>query len=99
MPLHLRRSANARVQNVTILWCPIAEGLNHSMHAKGDHGYGSLARANGPVSWLHNLWAHNNSRNPRLGDNYGRDGKPPQFDVRNNVISDYGGIASGLTQG
>jgi hypothetical protein len=86
-------------QNLTIQWCLIAEGLNHSIHAKGDHGYGSLARANGPVSWLHNLWAHNNSRNPRLGDNYGRDGKAPQFDVRNNVIYDYGSIASGLTQG
>jgi pectate lyase len=86
-------------QNITIQWCLIAEGMNHSIHAKGDHGYGSLARANGPVSWLHNLWAHNNSRNPRLGDNYGRDGKPPQFDVRNNVIYDYGEIASGLTQG
>src|SRR5437764_960866 len=58
-------SANARVQNVTIQWCLIAEGLNHSIHTKGDHGYGSLARADGPVSWLHNLWAHNNSRNPR----------------------------------
>jgi hypothetical protein len=85
-------------QNITIQWCLIAEGLNHSIHAKGDHGYGSLARANGPVSWLHNLWAHNNSRNPRLGDNYGR-GDHPQFDVRNNVIYDYGSIASGLTQG
>lgn len=86
-------------QNITVQWCLIAEGLNHSLHAKGDHGYGSLARANGPVSWLHNLWAHNNSRNPRLGDNYGRDGKNPQFDVRYNVMYNYGEIASGLTQG
>src|SRR5262249_5421423 len=43
-------------QNVTIQWCIIAEGLNHSIHAKGNHGYGSLARANGAVSWYHNLW-------------------------------------------
>jgi pectate lyase len=86
------------VSNVTIQWCLIAEGLNHSKHSKGDHGYGSLARANGPVTWHHNLWAHNVSRNPRLGDNYGR--PPfPTFDVRNNVIYDYGEIASGLTQG
>jgi pectate lyase len=86
------------VSNVTIQWCLIAEGLNHSKHAKGDHGYGSLSRANGPVTWHHNLWAHNTSRNPRLGDNYGR--PPfPTFDVRNNVIYDYGEIASGLTQG
>ena len=86
------------VSNVTIQWCLIAEGLNHSRHSKGAHGYGSLSRANGPVTWHHNLWAHNTSRNPRLGDNYGR--PPfPTFDVRNNVIYDYGEIASGLTQG
>jgi pectate lyase len=86
------------VSNVTVQWCLIAEGLNHSKHAKGEHGYGSLSRANGPVTWHHNLWAHNVSRNPRLGDNYGRP-PYPTFDVRNNVIYDYGEIASGLTQG
>lgn len=86
------------VSNVTVQWCLIAEGLNHSKHSKGEHGYGSLSRANGPVTWHHNLWAHNVSRNPRLGDNYGRP-PYPTFDVRNNVIYDYGEIASGLTQG
>jgi pectate lyase len=86
------------VSNVTVQWCLIAEGLNHSKHVKGAHGYGSLSRANGPVTWHHNLWAHNVSRNPRLGDNYGRP-PYPTFDVRNNVIYDYGEIASGLTQG
>lgn len=86
------------VSKVTVQWCLIAEGLNHSKHTKGSHGYGSLSRANGPVTWHHNLWAHNNSRNPRLGDNYGRP-PYPTFDVRNNVIYDYGEIASGLTQG
>ena len=91
-------SLAGNVSNVTVQWCLIAEGLNHSKHSKGAHGYGSLSRANGPVSWHHNLWAHNNSRNPRLGDNYGR---PPYpiFDVRNNVIYNYGQTASGLTQG
>jgi pectate lyase len=86
------------VAHVTVQWCLIAEGLNHSKHSKGSHGYGSLSRANGPVSWHHNLWAHNVSRNPRLGDNYGRP-PYPTFDVRNNVIYNYGEIASGLTQG
>ena len=91
-------SLAGNVSNVTVQWCLIAEGLNHSKHTKGAHGYGSLSRANGPVTWHHNLWAHNNARNPRLGDNYGR--PPfPTFDVRNNVIYDYGEIASGLTQG
>ncbi len=91
-------SLAGNVSNVTVQWCLIAEGLNHSKHKKGAHGYGSLSRANGPVTWHHNLWAHNNSRNPRLGDNYGRP-PYPTFDVRNNVIYDYGEIASGLTQG
>ena len=91
-------SLAGNVSNVTVQWCLIAEGLNQSKHAKGSHGYGSLSRANGPVTWHHNLWAHNNSRNPRLGDNYGRP-PYPTFDVRNNVIYDYGEMASGLTQG
>ncbi len=83
----------------TIQWCLIGESLNQSKHAKGKHGYGSLARANGPMSWHHNLWIHNDARNPRLGDNYGRGGLYPTFDVRNNVIYNFGGTASGLTQG
>ncbi len=91
-------SLAGNVSNVTVQWCLIAEGLNHSKHTKGAHGYGSLSRANGAVSWHHNLWAHNNARNPRLGDNYGRP-PYPTFDVRNNVIYDFGEIASGLTQG
>ena len=84
--------------NLTIQWCLIGESLNHSKHPKGAHGYGSLSRANGPVSWHHNLWIHNDARNPRLGDNYGRP-PYPTFDVRNNVIYDFGQTCSGLTQG
>jgi pectate lyase len=84
--------------DITVQWCLIAEALDSSLHSKGAHGYGSLARANGPVSWHNNLWAHNDSRNPRMGDNYGN-GAHPAFDVRNNVMYDYGNICSGLTQG
>ena len=69
-------SLAGNVSNVTVQWCLIAEGLNHSKHSKGAHGYGSLSRANGPVTWHHNLWAHNNARNPRLGDNYGSPNPP-----------------------
>jgi len=46
-----------------------------------------------------NLWIHNDARNPRLGDAYGRGPTFPTFDVRNNVIYDFGDTASGLTQG
>src|SRR4051812_49315469 len=89
-------SASGAIHDVTIQWSIIAEGLNHSVHSKGAHGYGSLVRAVGGVTLHHNLWAHNDSRNPRLGDNYGAT-PYPTFDVRNNVIYDYGAIASGMT--
>jgi pectate lyase len=89
-------SASGAIHDVTIQWSIIAEGLNHSVHSKGAHGYGSLVRAIGGVTLHHNLWAHNDSRNPRLGDNYGV-APWPTFDVRNNVIYDYGAIASGMT--
>ena len=73
-------SASGAIHDVTIQWSLIAEGLNHSVHSKGAHGYGSLVRAVGGVTLHHNLWAHNDSRNPRLGDNYGN--PPfPVFDV------------------
>lgn len=86
-------------QNCTVQWCLIGESLWHSKHHKGAHGFGSLSRANGPISWHHNLWIHNDARNPRLGDNYGRGPTYPTFDVRNNVMYDFGATASGLTQG
>jgi pectate lyase len=92
-------SLSGNNQNITVQWCLIGESLRQSKHAKGPHGYGSLARANGPVTFHHNLWIHNDARNPRMGDNYGRGPTFPRFDVRNNVIYNYGGTASGLTQG
>ncbi len=89
-------SPSGAISDVTVQWCLIAEGLNKSHHSKGAHGYGSLVRAVGGLTLHHNLWAHNNSRNPRLGDNYQ---KPPYptFDVRNNVMYDYGSVCSGMT--
>jgi pectate lyase len=92
-------SLSGNNQNITIQWCLIGESLNHSVHSKGEHGYGSLARANGPVTFHDNLWLHNDSRNPRMGDNYGRGPNFPTFDFRNNIVYDFGGTASGLTQG
>ncbi len=89
-------SPSGGIRDVTVQWCIIAEGLNRSVHKKGAHGYGSLVRAIGGLTMHHNFWAHNIARNPRLGDNYG---KPPfpTFDIRNNVMYDFGGTCSGLT--
>ena len=85
-------SPSGGISDITVQWCIIAEGLNRGVHSKGAHGYGSLVRASGGLTMHHNLWAHNQSRNPRLGDNYGR--PPfPRFDVRNNVIYDAGGAS------
>jgi pectate lyase len=91
-------SATGDIANVTIQWCLIAESLNRSSHHKGAHGYGSLIHATGGLSLHHNLWAHHTQRNPRLGDN---NYKPPfpTFDVRNNVMYNWGTMCSGLTDG
>lgn len=83
-------SPSGAIRDVTVQWSIISEALNRSVHGKGAHGYGSLVRASGGLTMHHNLWAHNSSRNPRLGCNYGR--PPfPRFDIRNNVIYNAGG--------
>ena len=56
--------------NITVQWSLITESMKNSCHIKGAHGYGSLIRyGNGIISYHHNLYAHHDSRNPRLGDN------------------------------
>ncbi len=89
-------SPSGAIRDVTVQWSLIGEALNRSVHGKGDHGYGSLVRAVGGVSLHHNLWIHNSARNPRLGDNYKRP-PYPVFDVRNNVMYNWGGVCSGMT--
>lgn len=70
--------------NVRVQWSIIAESLNQSCHQKGSHGYGSLIRyGDGVVTFHHNLYAHNRSRNPRVGDNI-------QLNCINNVFYNYG---------
>src|SRR3954451_15975666 len=58
--------------NCTIQWCLIGESLRHSKHSKGNHGYGSLSRANGLTSRNHNFWINNDARNWSIGAAYGR---------------------------
>lgn len=72
--------------DVTVQWCLIAEGLNRSVHAKGEHGYGSLIRTNGIITYHHNLYAHFKTRCPRPGT-YGEG--VGLLDFRNNVIYDW----------
>jgi len=76
-------------RNVTVQWCIIAEGLNRSFHPKGEHGHGSLLRSfDGGMTFHHNVYAHNHSRNPRPGSY--PDAPGLILDFRNNVIYDWG---------
>ena len=71
------------ITNVTVQWSFITESLNDSTHEKGPHGYGSLIRTNGNISFHHNLYAYHRSRSPRPGT-YGEGSI--LFDFRNNFM-------------
>jgi len=75
--------------NVTVQWCMITESLNNSVHHKGPHGYGSLLRVDGDLSFHHNLFANHSSRNPRPGC-YGDMKRGGMLDFRNNVVYNWG---------
>jgi hypothetical protein len=87
------------IYDVTVQWSVIAESLNHSGHAKGDHGYGSLVRGGhgARMTFHHNLWASHRARMPRPG-NYNPpsvDPEGPGFEFRSNVFYDWGGSHAG----
>ncbi len=71
------------ITNVTVQWCIISESLNDSYRLKGEHGYGSIIRTNGNVTYHHNLYVNHKSRTPRPGT-YGEGSI--LLDFRNNVI-------------
>lgn len=86
-------------ENTTLQWCIIAESLRNSVHDKGAHGYGGIWGGR-YASFHHNLLAHHDSRNPRLGEEAGKAfALTDLVDMRNNVIynwvgnSTYGGEA------
>ena len=70
--------------------CIISENLYHSIHEKGNHGYGGVWGGSG-ASYHHNLLANHSSRNPRF--NGARGHTLPyreSVDYRNNVIYNWG---------
>ncbi len=85
--------------DLTVQWSIISESLTHSLHAKGDHGYGSLVRGGrgSKISFHHNLWANHSARMPRPGNYDGPEVDPvgPLFDFRSNVFYNWGGTRSG----
>ncbi|UCE05591.1 MAG: SUMF1/EgtB/PvdO family nonheme iron enzyme [bacterium] len=75
--------------NITIQWCMITEGLRRSFHPKGSHGHGSLMRSRkGGITLYHNVYAHNDNRNPRPASVADYPG--PIFDFRNNLVYNWG---------
>ena len=85
--------------DLTVQWSIISESLTHSLHAKGEHGYGSLIRGGrgSRISFHHNLWANHSARMPRPGNYDGPEIDPvgPLFDFRSNVFYNWGGTRSG----
>lgn len=92
-------SRDRPIDAVTVQWSIIAESLNGSSHAKGEHGYGSLVRAShgALITFHHNLWAAHRARMPRPGNYLSPDVDPvgPRFEFSNNVFYDWGGGYAG----
>jgi pectate lyase len=76
-----------QAHDVTVQWSIISEGLNNSVHPEGPHskgfGMGGDGTSSYNVSLHHNLFAHNDHRNPQVSNN-------GSVNVVNNVIYNYG---------
>jgi pectate lyase len=70
--------------DITISWCIISEALNRSRHRKKTHSAGLLiGDSSYHVSIHHNLFAHNDFRNPLISQG-------GTHDIVNNIIYNWG---------
>lgn len=85
--------------DVTVQWSIIAESLCNSVSPEGRHCYGTIIGGSrgAQFSFHHNLWAHHGARMPRVGNALapGEDAEGGFFDIRSNVMYDWGGREAG----
>ena len=85
--------------NITIQYSIISEGLLVSSHEENGviqrHSMGALfGDQSGDITLHHNLFAHNDQRNPRITNSTSINNKV--FEIVNNVIYNYGAFATVL---
>jgi len=81
-----------RCNDITVQHSIVAETLNPANHAYGSLVRGNIDAANpGGYTFHHNLWIHNDRRNPALGS-YQEEDKDADLEVEllNNVIHNWG---------
>ena len=82
----------ARCHNITVQWSIISECLNYDGHAFAS----GLDSKDGGISFHHNIFAHNKTRNPRIASS------PDYYvnlDFRNNVLYNWGNSPCGYSGG